>query len=99
MDRLENVKTVNFEKTRVMIIGPEFTDNQINEANDHVEIWKVTLYDDGRVAYENLKNDKKENKSIQYKKYFPKVYDIKKDDMDMEKLSEKKELKNSTKLI
>ena len=40
--------------------------------------------------------DKKENKTIQYKKYFPKVYDIKRDDINKEKLSEKEELKNST---
>ena len=43
-------------------------------------------------------NDKRESKSIQYKKYYPKVYDIKKTDINIEKLSEKEELKNSTKL-
>ena len=40
--------------------------------------------------------DKKENKSIQYKKYYPKVYNIKRNELSKEKLNEIEELKNST---
>ena len=55
--RLENGENVDFENVRIMIIGPEFTQDQIDEAKDNVEIWKVTLFDDGEVAYENLKDN------------------------------------------
>lgn len=54
-DRLDNRKDIDFKNTRVMIIGPEFTQNQINNSNDNFEIWEISLYDDGKVIYENMK--------------------------------------------
>ena len=60
-NRLDNRSDIDFENTHVMIIGPEFTQNQANNTNDHFEIWKVSLYDDGKVIYENIKtNETKE---------------------------------------
>lgn len=56
-DRLDNKRDIDFENTRVMIIGPEFIQSQINNSNDNFEIWKITLYDDGKVIYENMKTD------------------------------------------
>lgn len=38
-----------------MIIGPKFTQNQINNSKDNFELWKISLYDDGKVIYENMK--------------------------------------------
>ena len=40
-----------------MIIGPEFRDAQIEDASDNVSFWQVTLFDDGKVEYLNLKNN------------------------------------------
>lgn len=54
--RLENNKNIDFENTRIMIIGPKFSDQQITEAKENFELWKVTLFNDGKVTYENLKN-------------------------------------------
>ena len=45
----------NFEKSKVMIIGPEFTESQINNDEKYIEIWKVSS-DDGKVTYENATN-------------------------------------------
>ena len=53
-DRLDEKTNVDFENTRVMIIGPEFTDSQLE---GDFEIWKITLFDDCRVTYENLKTE------------------------------------------
>lgn len=53
-DRLDEKTNVDFENTRVMIIGPEFTDSQLES---DFEIWKITLFDDSRVTYENLKTE------------------------------------------
>ena len=55
LNRLGDDIEVEFENTRIMIIGPEFSKNQINDAKDNVELWKITLSDDGVVSYENLK--------------------------------------------
>lgn len=57
MDRLQNKENVDFENVRIMIIGPEFTKDQIDNAKDNVELWKVTLFDDGEVEYENLNDN------------------------------------------
>lgn len=57
MDRLENKKNVDFKNIKIMIIGPEFTQDQINESKDNVELWKITLFDDGEVTYENLNDN------------------------------------------
>jgi len=56
-NRLDNKNDIDFENTRVMIIGPEFSQNQINNSKDNFEIWKVSLYDDCQVIYENMKTD------------------------------------------
>ena len=55
-DRLDNRSDIDFENTCIMIIGPEFTPNQINNTNDNFEIWEISLYDDGKVIYENMKS-------------------------------------------
>ncbi len=45
----------DFEKTRVMIIGPVFSDSQITESLDYpFELWKVILYDNNEIIYEML---------------------------------------------
>ena len=54
-NRLDNKCDIVFENTRVMIIGPEFSQDQINNSKDNFEIWKVSLYDGGKVVYENMK--------------------------------------------
>lgn len=56
-ERLDNRNDIDFENTRIMIIGPEFSQNQINNSNDNIEIWKISLYADGKVIYENMKTD------------------------------------------
>ena len=53
-ERLDDNVDVDFESTRVMIIGPEFIDSQLEGDFD---IWKITLFDDCRVTYENLKTE------------------------------------------
>ena len=50
---LDDVCDIDFENTRVIIIGPEFTQDQIINSGDF-EIWKISLYDDGKVIYENM---------------------------------------------
>ena len=62
LNRLDDDIEVDFENTRIMIIGPEFGENQISDAKDIFELWKITLFDDGKVCYKNLKTD--EIKSI-----------------------------------
>ena len=54
-DRLDNRSDIDFDNTRVMIIGPEFTPDQINNTNDNLEIWEISLYDSGKVIYKNMK--------------------------------------------
>ena len=56
-NRLNNQSDIDFENTRVMIIGPKFTENQINNSKTNFEIWKVSLYDNGKVTYENMKTN------------------------------------------
>ena len=47
---------IDFKNIQIIIIGPEFSDDQIKSAKDNVNLWKVTLFDDCRVEYLNLKN-------------------------------------------
>ena len=56
-NQLDDTAEVNFENNKVMIIGPEFSQSQINEAKTNFELWKITLFDDGKVIYENLENN------------------------------------------
>lgn len=58
LERLENPKNVCFEKTRVMIISPKFSDNQIAKSKFPFELWQVSLYDDCCVEYKNLHTGK-----------------------------------------
>lgn len=55
---------IHFSKTKVMIISPEFSDNQLKELSDNFELWKVSLYDDGEVTYQNLKTNDTETLNI-----------------------------------
>ncbi|MEE0935315.1 MAG: hypothetical protein U0L42_06540 [Methanobrevibacter sp.] len=48
---------IDFENIKIIIIGPQFSEKQIENAWDNVELLKVTLYDDGKVKYLNLKTD------------------------------------------
>ena len=56
-ERLEDKENVDFDNTRVMIIGPKFSQKQIDSAKSNFEIWKVSLFDDGTVTYENMKTN------------------------------------------
>ena len=56
-ERLEDKENVDFDNTRVMIIGPKFSQEQIDSAKSNFEIWKVSLFDDGTVTYENMKTN------------------------------------------
>lgn len=60
--RLENTKNIDFENTKILIIGPKFSKNQVKDAKTHFELWKITLFDECKVTYENLKT--KEVKSL-----------------------------------
>lgn len=62
-ERLENRNDIDFENTRAMIISPEFSRKQIEDSPDNLEIWKISMYDDGRVIYENMKTG--ENKILE----------------------------------
>lgn len=62
LNRLDNKEDVDFDNVKVMIIGPKFSDEQIKEAKDNFELWRITLFNDGEVSYENLKTN--EIKSI-----------------------------------
>ena len=57
----------DFNKTRVLIISPEFTSDQIkaSETPDYpFELWKITLYDDYHVVYENLTTNEEKQLKI-----------------------------------
>ena len=58
LKRLKSPKNVCFEKTRVMIIGPKFSDEQIEKAKSKFELWHVSLNDDCCVEYKNLHTGK-----------------------------------------
>lgn len=51
-----NMKNVDFNNTQVMIIGTEFSKDQIEKDNDF-ELWKVTLFDNNEAKYENLRTN------------------------------------------
>ena len=63
-NQLDDTAEVNFENNKVMIIGPEFSQSQINEAKTNFELWKITLFDDGKVIYENLENNEVKSLNI-----------------------------------
>lgn len=50
-------ETVKFENIQIMIIGPEFSETQIENAKDNISLWQVSLFDDGKVEYLNLKTN------------------------------------------
>ena len=49
---------VDFDNIEIMIISPQFSDEQIKNASDNVNLWQVNLFDDGKAEYLNLKNNK-----------------------------------------
>ena len=51
-----NKKNVDFDNTKVMIIGSEFSKDQIEDDNDF-ELWKVTLFENNEAKYENLRTN------------------------------------------
>ena len=51
---IERLDDANPKDIRMMVIGPEFIQNQIDEAKGKIEVWKITLFDDCKVTYENL---------------------------------------------
>ena len=55
--RLKDKKEYDFKDIRVMIISPEFTQDQLNNNEEDIELWQVSLYDDGKVSYENMKTN------------------------------------------
>lgn len=56
IEQVGNTENVDFKNTQVLIIGPEFSKNQ-KEAKNNFELWEVTLFDNGKVTYENLHNN------------------------------------------
>ena len=58
LNRLDKQIPIDFDNTKIMIIGPKFSQDQVNDAKDNgFELWKVTLFDDCKVTYENLMTD------------------------------------------
>lgn len=47
---------VDFDNIEIMIVSPQFSAEQIKDASDKVNLWQVSLFDDGKVEYLNLKN-------------------------------------------
>lgn len=64
LKRLDNVENVDFKKTRIMIIGPKFSTEQIKNAKSYFELWKTSLCDNCTVSYENLKSGEIKSISI-----------------------------------
>ena len=56
---------VNVDNTKIMIIGPKFDQEQIDNAKPNVELWKVNLFDDGKITYKNLKNHKTKTSKVE----------------------------------
>lgn len=54
--KLVNEK-IDFDNIKILIIGPKFSDEQIKNAKDNVELWKVSLFDNCKVEYLNLKSN------------------------------------------
>ena len=55
LNRLNKKIDADFDNTRIMVIGPKFSEEQIKASKDmDFELWKVTLFDDCTVTYENL---------------------------------------------
>ena len=49
---------VDFYNIEIMIISPQFSAKQIKTANNNISLWQVSLFDDGKVEYQNLINNK-----------------------------------------
>ena len=64
LKRIENPENVDFDNTRVMIIGPKFSDDQIANAESHFELWQVSLYDNCCVEYKNLHTSKTKKQKV-----------------------------------
>ena len=56
-NRLDDEREIDFDNVKIMIIGPEFSQKQVDDAKSNFELWKVSLFDDGKVVYENLKDN------------------------------------------
>ena len=70
-DRLDDHISIDFENTRVMIIGPEFTEEQIEKGNDldfPVDMYIISLFkegdNEGCVVYEKVDDDFEKKLSI-----------------------------------
>lgn len=48
---------IDFDNIKILIISPKFSDEQIKNAKDNVELWKVSLFDNCKVEYLNLKSN------------------------------------------
>lgn len=48
---------IDFDNIKILIISPKFSDKQIENAKDNIELWKVSLFDDCKVEYLNLKSN------------------------------------------
>ena len=57
-------ETVELENMKIMIIGPEFSKNQIENAKDNINLWNVSLFDEGTVEYLNLKTNESKTLKI-----------------------------------
>lgn len=64
LKRLDDGENVDPKETRIMIIGPEFSEKQIKESKSNCELWKITLYDNCTATYENLKSGEIKSISI-----------------------------------
>ena len=64
LKRLDNVENVNPKKTRIMIIGPKFSTEQIRNARPNFELWKTSLCDNCTVTYEKLEINEIKSVSI-----------------------------------
>lgn len=48
---------IDFDNIKILIISPKFSDKQIENAKNNIELWKVSLFDDCKVEYQNLKSN------------------------------------------
>lgn len=48
---------IDFDNIKILIISPKFSDKQIENAKNNIELWKVSLFDDCKVEYLNLKSN------------------------------------------
>ena len=57
-------ETVDLKNIRIMIISPKFNSQQIENAEDNVELWQVSLFDNSEVEYLNLKTNERKTLEI-----------------------------------